>query len=457
MKSLKALYRIGLGPSSSHTMGPRIAAEAFAASLPVVVAIRVTLYGSLAATGRGHLTDRAVSMPFAPLPVEIVWLPEQRLPYHPNGLRFEALDAAGQVVAERSVYSAGGGALLDEQGRPESWADVYPYAGMNEVLAACEAEGLLIWELVGRHESEAIGPYLQTIWATMQRAIETGLNAEGRLPGSLNVPRKAAAYHVRAQSLAGYFGQTATLFAYALAVSEENAAGGEVVTAPTCGASGVLPAVLLFLQRQSKLSKEKILHALATAGLIGNIVKRNASISGAEVGCQGEVGTACAMAAAAAAQLLGGSVRQIEYAAEMGLEHHLGLTCDPIGGYVQIPCIERNAIAAVRAVDCAAYALLSDGRHIVSFDEVVRTMWETGCDMKAIYRETAAGGLAKAHDLRKGGSRVSHPWVAEHSPDTVPPAPTFMGSAAAASPTWPAPECASRLPASGRGPCQGRS
>ena len=205
--------------------------------------------------------------------------------------------------------------------------------------------------------------------------------------------------------MSGHFGQTARLFSYALAVSEENASGGEIVTAPTCGACGVLPAVLSFLQQQAGLSDEKILRALATAGLIGNLVKRNASISGAEVGCQGEVGTACAMAAGAAAQLLGGSVRQIEYAAEMGLEHHLGLTCDPIGGYVQIPCIERNAIAAVRAVDCAAYALLSDGQHIISFDEVVRTMYETGRDMHSDYRETAAGGLAKIHLMRgKPGS-----------------------------------------------------
>ncbi|HRD91032.1 MAG TPA: L-serine ammonia-lyase, iron-sulfur-dependent, subunit alpha, partial [Accumulibacter sp.] len=193
-----------------------------------------------------------------------------------------------------------------------------------------------------------------------------------------------------------------------LAVSEENAAGGEVVTAPTCGACGVLPAVLFFLQQNARLPDEKIHRALATAGMIGNIVKRNASISGAEVGCQGEVGTACAMAAGAAAQLLGASVRQIEYAAEMGLEHHLGLTCDPIGGYVQIPCIERNAIAAVRAVDCAAYALLSDGHHIVSFDEVVRTMWETGRDLKASYRETARGGLARVHALRRKGARSFH-------------------------------------------------
>ena len=397
MKSLRELYRIGLGPSSSHTMGPRFAAEAFAAAMPGAAGIRVTLYGSLAATGRGHLTEHAVSVPFAPRPVEIVWLAEQALPRHPNGLRLEALDGAGNVIAARVAYSVGGGALLDEAGQPDGGPDVYPYTAMADVLRETEREGLLIWEQVGRHDGESIWPYLGQVWATMQRAIQSGLNAEGRLPGSLNVPRKASAYHARAQSMAGYFGQTALLFAYALAVSEENAAGGEVVTAPTCGACGVMPAVLLFLQQQSKLSEEKILRALATAGMIGNIVKRNASISGAEVGCQGEVGTACAMAAGAAAQLLGGSVRQIEYAAEMGLEHHLGLTCDPIGGYVQIPCIERNAVAAVRAVDCAAYALLSDGHHIVSFDEVVRTMLETGRDLKSHYRETAEGGLAKIY------------------------------------------------------------
>jgi L-serine dehydratase len=397
MKSLRELYRIGLGPSSSHTMGPRFAAEAFATAVPEAARVRVTLYGSLAATGRGHLTDHAVSTPFEPRPVEIVWLAEEILPRHPNGMRFEALDGSGKLMATRIAYSVGGGALLDEEGRPDGGPDVYPYTAMSEVLQETERDGLLIWELVGRHESESIWPYFGKVWTTMKRAIQTGIDAEGRLPGSLNVPRKASAYHARAQHMAGYFGEKALQFAYALAVSEENAAGGEVVTAPTCGACGVLPAVLMFLQQHAKLSEEKILHALATAGMIGNIVKRNASISGAEVGCQGEVGTACAMAAGAAAQLLGGSVRQIEYAAEMGLEHHLGLTCDPIGGYVQIPCIERNAVAAVRAVDCAAYALLSDGRHIVSFDEVVRTMWETGRDLKSNYRETAEGGLAKIY------------------------------------------------------------
>jgi L-serine dehydratase len=312
LKSLRELYRIGQGPSSSHTMGPRFAAERFHADVPPAARIRVTLYGSLAATGAGHLTDLAVTAPFHPVPVEIVWQPDQQLPRHPNGLRFEALDNAGQVVATRIVYSIGGGALLDEEGRPDGGADVYPFASMDEVLALADRENLLVWELVARHEGAEIWPYLAEIWQAMQASIQRGLNAEGKLPGALKVPRKASAYYARAQTLAGHFGQTALLFAYALAVSEENAAGGTIVTAPTCGACGVLPAVLRLLQEQSQLSDEKIHHALATAGLIGNIVKRNASISGAEVGCQGEVGTACAMAAAAAAQLLGGSVRQIE-------------------------------------------------------------------------------------------------------------------------------------------------
>ncbi len=407
MKSLKELYRIGLGPSSSHTMGPRFAAQSFAKTLSESAArIRVTLYGSLAATGRGHLTDLAVSEPFAPRPVELVWLAEQVLPRHPNALQFEALDDAGAVIASRIAYSVGGGALIYDGEQSGGGREVYPYASMREILDKAEGESMLLWEIVDQCEGPEVWPFLADIWMAMQRAIKRGLNAEGRLPGSLNVPRKASAYHARAQSMAGYFGQTALLFAYALAVSEENAAGGEIVTAPTCGACGVLPAVLYFLKQQSNLSDEKICRALATAGLIGNLIKRNASISGAEVGCQGEVGTACAMAAGAAAQLLGGSVRQVEYAAEMGLEHHLGLTCDPIGGYVQIPCIERNAIAAVRAVDCAAYALLSDGRHIVSFDEVVHTMWETGCDMKSSYRETAEGGLAKIYTMRIKGMKT---------------------------------------------------
>lgn len=401
MKSLRELYRIGLGPSSSHTMGPRFAALAFHQRAQQAVKVRITLYGSLAATGRGHLTDLAVAEPFKPTPTEIVWEPAIELPLHPNGLKFEALDGAGIVTDSWTGYSVGGGALMDEQGVSTGGPEVYPFASMQEILEKSDGEGRALWEYVALHEGQEIWGYLNNIWAAMKAAIERGQNAEGVLPGSLHIARKASAYHAKATNMAGYFNQTALLFSYALAVSEENASGGEIVTAPTCGASGVMPAVLYFLQKQFMFPDDKIVRALAAGGLIGNLVKRNASISGAEVGCQGEVGVACAMAAGAAAQLLGGTIRQIEYAAEMGLEHHLGLTCDPIGGYVQIPCIERNAIAAVRAVDCAAYALLSDGRHIVSFDEVVKTMLETGRDMKSGYRETAQGGLAKMHFMKK--------------------------------------------------------
>ena len=263
MKSLRELYRMGLGPSSSHTMGPRFAAKAFKAAAAGASRIRVTLYGSLAATGRGHLTDLAVSEPFSPLPVELIWEPEQLLPRHTNGMQFEAFDEAGNLVAKRVMYSVGGGALLDEEGKPDGGIDIYPYTCMQEILDKTERDGLLIWELAQQCEGSVLSPYLEGIWAAMQRAIKRGLNAEGKLPGTLNVPRKASAYHARSQNMAGYFGQTALLFAYALAVSEENAAGGEIVTAPTCGACGVLPAVLFFLQQQSSLTDEKICRALA--------------------------------------------------------------------------------------------------------------------------------------------------------------------------------------------------
>lgn len=397
MKSLQALYRIGRGPSSSHTMGPGFAAEAFRQHTPNAASYRVTLYGSLAATGRGHLTDLAVTEPFAPLAVELAWRADEALPRHPNGMRFEALDAKGALIWQETCYSVGGGALMNEAGETDGGEDIYPFTSMREILADADQNGLALWEYVERHEGRAIWEYLGRIRTAMKQAIARGLEAEGVLPGTLKLARKASAYHARASQMADYFRQTGLLFSYALAVSEENASGHEIVTAPTCGACGVLPAVLHFLQTQNQFSDERILRALATAGLVGNLIKRNASISGAEVGCQGEVGSACAMAAAAATQLLGGSIRQIEYAAEMGLEHHLGLTCDPIAGYVQIPCIERNAVAAVRALDCASFALLSDGRHRISFDEVVQTMWETGCDLKTGYRETAQSGLAKIH------------------------------------------------------------
>jgi L-serine dehydratase len=406
MKSLRELYRVGPGPSSSHTMGPSRAAGLFKErTRSRAASYRVTLYGSLAATGKGHLTDRAIESSLAPAACEFVWMPGQELPVHPNGMHFEAIDPAGKTIDTWTVYSTGGGAIADEAGM-EGGPDVYPFDTMAALLARCDAEGTALWNYAEECEGPGLGEFLRKVLDAMKGAIDRGLDAEGVLPGGLNVPRKASSYYTRSLQMKGYLEKAGMIFAYALAVAEENAAGGTVVTAPTCGSAGVLPAVLFFMKTFYGLGDEKLVRGLATAGIIGNLVKRNASISGAEVGCQGEVGTACAMAAGAAAQLMGGTPHQVEYAAEMGLEHHLGLTCDPVRGLVQIPCIERNAIAAVRAMDCASYVLLSDGRHLVSFDEVVRTMAQTGRDMKSSYRETSQGGLAYFHETpgrEKGG------------------------------------------------------
>jgi L-serine dehydratase len=400
MESIRELYRIGVGPSSSHTMGPRLAAERFRARVPEASAFRVVLYGSLAATGRGHLTDKAIADALAPLPVEIVWSPDTTRPEHPNAMDFTALDAAGTILETWTVFSVGGGALRDgtEADQPTR---IYPLQTLTEIMDLCAEEGIGYWEYVVRHEGEDVWIFLDTIWAAMQDSIERGLTTEGVLPGSLGLARRACSYHQKAVLGGAELRRTGLLAAYALAVSEENAAGGVVVTAPTCGASGVLPSVLRYLKESIESRPRSILQALATAGLIGLVIKTNASISGAEVGCQGEVGSACAMAAAAAAQLMGGTIRQIEYAAEMGLEHHLGLTCDPVGGLVQIPCIERNAMAASRALSIAQMVLLSDGTHRIPFDEVVRVMKETGHDLPSLYRETSHGGLAKAYGERK--------------------------------------------------------
>jgi len=400
MKSLREIYRIGLGPSSSHTMGPSNAADIFKNRTTDAAKYRVTLYGSLALTGRGHLTDYAIKTALSPRECEFVWIQNKELPLHPNGMFFEALDLSGKVIDEWTVYSIGGGALMDKPGGLKT-EEVYPFSKMSELLKRCENEGKTIWNFVDQYEGPEIWDYLREVLAVMKKSIDRGLDAEGVLPGGLNLARKASSYYTRTIQSKGFLEKTGTIFSYALAVSEENASGNTIVTAPTCGSAGVLPAVLFFMKSFYQLSDEKILRALATAGLIGNFIKKNASISGAEVGCQGEVGSACAMAAGAAAQLMGGTPHHVEYAAEMGLEHHLGLTCDPIMGLVQIPCIERNAIAAVRAMDCATYVLLSDGRHMVSFDEVVITMLQTGRDMKSCYRETSKGGLAFFH-LKKG-------------------------------------------------------
>ena len=388
MKSLREIFRIGKGPSSSHTMGPQKAAQTYLKAHPDATRFHVTLYGSLAATGKGHMTDVAIKEVLEPVgPVEIEWKPSVFLPFHPNGMR----------INDWVVYSVGGGALSEGDhptGLLPASPDVYGLHYLADIKGWCEDNGCAYWEYVDRCEKSDIWDYLREVWTAMQESVERGINHEGRLPGPLNLMRKAPTYYVKAS---GYKRELATrgmVYAYALAVSEENASGGTIVTAPTCGACGVLPAVLYHCQQGHDFSDTKILHAIATAGLVGNIVKENASISGADVGCQGEVGVACAMASAAVCQLFGGSPSQIEYAAEMGLEHHLGMTCDPVCGLVQIPCIERNAFAATRALDANLYAAYSDGNHRVSFDKVVQVMKRTGHDLPSLYKETSEGGLA---------------------------------------------------------------
>ncbi|MDR0962582.1 MAG: L-serine ammonia-lyase [Mediterranea sp.] len=399
MKSIKELYRIGTGPSSSHTMGPRKAAEIFLSKHPEAASFRVTLYGSLAATGKGHMTNTAILETLQPVaPTEIIWEPKIFLPFHPNGMMFVSLDKAGTPTDSWTVFSIGGGALAEEHPTGVSTvntSDIYDMSSMTEILEWCERTGKSYWEYVQQCEESDLWDYLAEVWKTMQAAVKRGLEHEGVLPGPLNLRRKASTYFIRATGYKQSLQSRGLVFAYALAVSEENASGGVIVTAPTCGSCGVVPAVLYHLQKSREFSDMRILRALATAGLVGNIVKTNASISGAEVGCQGEVGVACAMASAAANQLFGGSPAQIEYAAEMGLEHHLGMTCDPVCGLVQIPCIERNAYAAARALDANVYSSFTDGTHRVSFDRVVEVMKETGHDLPSLYKETGEGGLAK--------------------------------------------------------------
>lgn len=377
-------------------MGPRKAAEIFGErTRSAAKRYEVSLYGALAATGRGHLTDQAILQVLTPIaPTEIAWKPETVLPFHTNGMTFKAYDEAGKELDSWTVYSVGGGDIVEEGQQRSSGPAIYPLTKIKDILAWCEKEGTSYWEYVGKYEGDEIWNYLAEVWKVMQEAVQRGIEAEGVLPGGLGVRRKAVSYYVHAEGYNKSLKSRGLVYAYALAVSEENASGGRIVTAPTCGSCGIVPAVLYHLHHSKGFSEQRILRALATAGLFGNVVKHNASVSGAEVGCQGEVGVACAMAAAAASQLFGGTPAQIEYSAEMGLEHHLGLTCDPVCGLVQIPCIERNAYAAARALDANLYAAFSDGRHSVDFDRIVEVMKQTGHDIPSLYKETALGGLA---------------------------------------------------------------
>ncbi len=396
MKSIREIYRIGQGPSSSHTMGPRKAAEAFLERHPEATSFEVTLYGSLAATGKGHMTDVAIADVFEKhAPVRILWEPKIFLPFHPNGMLFKSFNSKGIVTENWTVFSVGGGALVEDGKMLTEAKDIYAMDSLVDIMHWCERTGRSYWEYVQMCEDSSLWDYLSEVWKIMQAAVERGLEQEGVLPGPLNLRRKAASYYIKALGYKDSLRSRGMVFAYALAVSEENAAGGKIVTAPTCGSCGVIPAVLYHLRQNRDFSEKRILRALATAGLVGNIARTRASISGAEVGCQGEVGVACAMASAAATQLFGGSPAQIEYAAEMGLEHHLGMTCDPVCGLVQIPCIERNAYAAARALDANIYSTFTDGSHRVSFDKVVEVMRQTGHDLPSLYKETGEGGLAK--------------------------------------------------------------
>ncbi len=394
MKSLKELYRIGKGPSSSHTIGPERACALFLRENPEADSFAVTLYGSLAKTGEGHGTESVIK---SVLPsVEITLDKETSVP-HPNTMDLKALKN-GETLAKARVFSVGGGAIQIEGVADSEGAEVYALETLAEIRAYCEKENIRLYDYVFRSEGEEFREYLAEVWEIMKGAIDRGIAKTGVLPGGLNVERRAKILFTSlAPEESAETRENRLVCAYAFAVSEENAGGGTIVTAPTCGACGVLPAVLKYAQERQGYTDEQIVCALATAGLIGNLIKTNASISGAECGCQAEIGSACCMAATALSELREMSLGQIEYAAEVAMEHHLGLTCDPICGLVQIPCIERNAVAAMRAINASSLAyFLSDSRKI-SFDLVVKTMYETGRDLKRSYRETAEGGLAKLY------------------------------------------------------------
>lgn len=399
MESLKEIYRIGKGPSSSHTMGPEHASKLFLESNPKAAKYLVTLYGSLSKTGKGHMTDKIIIDTFKNKNIEVIFGDgdESKL-YHSNTMTLEAFDESGNSLDFWRVYSVGGG-KIEIEGQPSvAVQDVYPLNTFAEIKEYCDKKNMRLSEYVREVEGDEIFLYLSVVWETMKQAIERGLTTEGVLPGGLEVQRKAKIlYNQRHIDESPETRESRLVCSCAFAVSEENAGGGTIVTAPTCGASGVLPAVLYYMQKKRGFSDLAICNALATAGLIGNIIKTNASISGAECGCQAEIGSACSMASAALAEMFYMNLDQIEYAAEVAMEHHLGLTCDPICGLVQIPCIERNAVAAMRAINALNLANFLTHTRKISFDVVVKTMYETGRDLFSKYRETSEGGLAKTY------------------------------------------------------------
>ena len=395
MQSLVELFKIGRGPSSSHTMGPERACKVFVGQHPALDALQVVLYGSLAKTGKGHGTDRVIKKTTAPLPCEIIFDYTKTDIPHPNTMDLIGL-RDGVEVARARVMSVGGGSILFENESMVHLPEIYREHTFADIAGYCKRHSLRLWEYAAEHEGPDFWDYMNQVWNVMKRSIISGLDDEGILPGGLSVKKKARSLfqsqHIDESAATR---ENRMVCAFAFAVSEQNASGEQIVTAPTCGAAGVLPAVLYYQQQKNKFSDEQITRALVTAGIVGNLIKTNASISGAECGCQAEIGSACAMAAAALGELFSLDIDKIEYAAEIAIEHHLGLTCDPICGLVQIPCIERNAVAAMRAINAVSLAsFLWDSRKI-SFDKVIKTMKETGRDLSASYKETSEAGLAK--------------------------------------------------------------
>ena len=403
MKSIREIYKIGIGPSSSHTMGPERAAELFRSEHPDADAFRVVLYGSLSKTGIGHGTDRVLRDVLSPVPTEIVFSKEELPNSHPNTMDFFAMKDGSEIATLR-VESIGGGDIRIE-GRPGvSGEEVYPENSFAEIADFCKWRYInTLSEYVELNEGPEIWDFLRDVWAAMKQSIADGLNATGTLPGGLGVQRKAKyLYEQELDTEVPQVRECRIICAYAYAVSEQNADNGTIVTAPTCGACGVLPAVLKYFQDTRHVDDEVILRGLATAGIIGCLTKRNASVSGAECGCQAEIGTACSMAAAALSEMYGLNLDQVEYAAEMAMEHHLGLTCDPICGLGQIPCIERNAVAAMRAMNACNLSYFLTGSRNISYDMVCRAMKETGINLNHRFRETSEGGLAKIYNRRRG-------------------------------------------------------
>ncbi len=398
MKSIRDIYKIGVGPSSSHTMGPERAAKLFKQNHPKADRFQVILYGSLCKTGIGHGTDRVLRQTLEPIPTEIIFSNESWEGMHPNTMDFSAF-ADGAEIGTMRVESIGGGDLrIPGQSHLDS-PEVYPENSFAEVSDFCHWRYIdKISDYVELNEGPEIWDFLMEVWLVMKKSIDDGLAATGTLPGGLNVQRKAKYLYeqIHPQNNAA-MREFQLISAYAYAVAEQNADNGVIVTAPTCGACGVLPAVLRYIQETRNLSDEQIIRGLATAGIIGSLTKRNASISGAECGCQAEIGTACSMAAAALAELYGLNLDQVEYAAEVAMEHHLGLTCDPICGLVQIPCIERNAVAAMRAMNACNLSYCLCGSRNISYDMVCRAMHETGINLNHRFRETSEGGLARIY------------------------------------------------------------